>query len=290
MPDNDKAFGQAVSGKRNWVNALSTTGWALAGAYFAIAAISGSIIAAVATFCCGCFAGRAFRCFIDENRKTRPVHSREDVNKSSSQGYPTMGDIHWDVITTPINEMTTSQLLAEKLRLETNIEGLGNNDKTALNGYAVFDSRIEAIVKIDKELELREGEESAEICPYCGSKKTEIIGDSAFEEIHFCHNCTSGFCKTRWIEFGEEAIFGEFWVCGTHPDRDCDEDIDGNATGYLTGKAVPFIALVRICFEPGPEGLFQVEALDRGTGSFDEDYKITHYMPLLEPEHPTLFV
>lgn len=64
MPDNDKAHGQAVSGQRNWVHALSITGWALAGAYFAIAAISGSIIAAVATFCCGCFAGRALRCFI----------------------------------------------------------------------------------------------------------------------------------------------------------------------------------------------------------------------------------
>lgn len=83
----------------------------------------------------------------------------------------------------------------------------------------------------------------------------------------------------RWLPFGEEPLHGVYWVCGTYPEYDIDVDDYGRTIGVPTGNSCEFSALVEIDFEPGPDGRYEVEPVNRYvTGDFDiAEYGITHY-------------
>lgn len=77
---------------------------------------------------------------------------------------------------------------------------------------------------------------------------------------------------------------GLYWVAGTRPACEPDDDGDGVVrTGY-TGKAEQFVALVWLSVTAG--GVV-FHAVDRHTiGTVHEDDSVTHYAPFQIPAHP----
>lgn len=90
-----------------------------------------------------------------------------------------------------------------------------------------------------------------------------------------------------WKRFGDTAVNGIYWICGTYPETDVDVDSDGIAIGVYTGETKSYVALVEIDFDPTEGGELIVSPVnDYLCGDWDESYSIDYYMEFETPKVP----
>lgn len=84
----------------------------------------------------------------------------------------------------------------------------------------------------------------------------------------------------NWKRFGAEPLSGIYWISGSRPEVDFDEN-----GGQFSNEGAPFVALVHIEYVPGADGCLEVEPVNQWeTGGWDYSDAITHYQEFTKPE------